>query len=192
MNGTITDTDRSITAEAAEGGESEPPERAAGALPIRVELAIEADGLRPEIPAWLEDSARRAAGCLGVGGVLRATLVSDARMAEAHQRHCGVAGTTDVITFSYSTEPPRGVLDADLLVCADEARRQAAARGIPMEHELLLYIVHGMLHCLGLDDHTDADALEMHRREDGVFRALGLPPAYSAPERGPADQYPVT
>lgn len=185
MNGTITDTARTITADAAEGGESEPPERVAGALPIRVELAIEAAGLPPAIPAWLEEHARRAAGHLGVGGVLRATLVDDARMAEAHERHCGVAGTTDVITFSYSNEP--GLLDADLLVCADEARRQAAARGIPIEHELLLYIVHGVLHCLGLDDHSDADAEEMHRREDGVFRALGLPPAYSAPERGSTD-----
>jgi len=76
-------------------------------------------------------------------------------------------------------------LDTDILVCIDEAERQSGGagadegaggggRGYPVEAELLLYVVHGMLHCLGLDDHEEAEAAQMHRFEDAVLEAVGV------------------
>ncbi len=122
--------------------------------------------------SWLHDHADRALRELGAQGELRAAIVGDDEMTTAHERHCNAPGTTDVITFDLSGDPAH--LDADLLVCASEAARQAARRAHPVERELLLYIVHGALHCMGYDDHDEDDARRMHEREDEVLRAIGV------------------
>ncbi|MFZ4575511.1 MAG: rRNA maturation RNase YbeY, partial [Phycisphaerales bacterium] len=115
-------------------------------------------------------------------------------MSRAHEEYMGVPGTTDVMTFDMSDpaegeEPvvwcsrdeletgysrPPFVLDTDLLVCLDEGERQAAARGYAVERELLLYIVHGVMHCLGYDDHDEEGFLAMHEMEDAVLAAIGI------------------
>lgn len=127
---------------------------------------------------------------LGLRGELTIALIDDSRMAAAHEAHCGEAGTTDVITFDHTRGEgaATGRLDAELLVCMDEARRAAAARGLPVEHELLLYVIHGVLHCLGHDDHDPAAAAAMHRREDEILAALGLPAVFAAPRRDGGEQ----
>jgi probable rRNA maturation factor len=109
-------------------------------------------------------------------------VVDDASMAEAHVRYSGVAGTTDVLTFDLSE--PGGPAEADLLICADVAAREAGARGTTIWRELLLYAVHGMLHCAGHDDHTEADADLMHAREDAILAAIGVGRVYAAHEGG--------
>ncbi|MCA9293576.1 MAG: rRNA maturation RNase YbeY [Phycisphaerales bacterium] len=136
------------------------------------------------LEAWAP-RALRAAGA--TQGEVRVRVLDDAAMAKAHAQHLGDPTITDVITFdlAHGASAEGAPLDVDLLVCADEARRQALDMGHDIAHELLLYILHGVLHCLGFDDHTDADAQAMHRREDEVLVAIGLRPAY-APGNRPA------
>lgn len=136
--------------------------------------------LTPADLRWLRDMAARALAHLDPppGSEVRVRIVADPEMADAHERYKAVPGTTDVLTFDLSA--PGGPLDVDLLVCRDEAARQAAARGIPTVQELLLYIVHGVLHCLGHDDAAEADAAAMHAREDEVLSAIGVGPTYAA------------
>lgn len=125
--------------------------------------------------AWLEGTRIRGDGSSppeGVGEV-RVRVVGDQEMAAAHERHSGVAGTTDVLTFDLR-ERPDGPLDVDVMVCADEAERQARARGHAVEREVLLYAVHAVLHCLGEDDRDEASAARMHAREDEVLSAIGV------------------
>lgn len=112
---------------------------------------------------------------LAVAGEVRIRLIDDAAMSDAHQRYSGVAGTTDVLTFDLrDAADPAAPLDVDLLICVDVARRQAASRGHPLTHELLLYALHGVLHCLGHDDHDDAAYARMHALEDQVLSAIGV------------------
>lgn len=73
------------------------------------------------------------------------------------------------------------VLDTDILVCLDEANRQSTARGYPCERELLLYTLHGVLHCIGFDDHEEADFEAMHAAEDAVLAAIGVGPVFHRP-----------
>ena len=49
--------------------------------------------------------------------------------------------------------------------------------GHRVERELLLYCVHGLLHCLGHDDHDEAGWRAMHAREDEIERTLDVLPA---------------
>ncbi|MCA9280265.1 MAG: rRNA maturation RNase YbeY, partial [Phycisphaerales bacterium] len=118
-------------------------------------------------------------------GSVRAKLVADTEMAAAHEQYSNVPGTTDVLTFDMS-ENDNGAcdLDVDLLICVDEACRQVAQRGHPVTHELTLYIVHGVLHCLGFDDHTDEDARAIHAEEDRVLSAIGIGRVYSGEREG--------
>ena len=116
--------------------------------------------------------ARLAAGADGAHDV-RVQVVGDALMGELHERHSGIAGTTDVLTFDLREEG-EGPLDVDIAVCLDEARRACAERGHDELDELTLYALHGVLHCLGYDDH-DANAYRaMHEREDAILREAGL------------------
>ncbi|HEX8490662.1 MAG TPA: rRNA maturation RNase YbeY, partial [Chthoniobacterales bacterium] len=69
-------------------------------------------------------------------------LVSDRRMAELHRRFLQQPGPTDVITFQHG----------EIFVSTETARRQARRFGTSLEHELRLYIVHGLLHLHGFDD----------------------------------------
>jgi probable rRNA maturation factor len=138
---------------------------------------------------WLVARSHDALDHLRAAGEVRVRVVGDAEMAAAHEEFAGAPGTTDVLTFDLSdpdapppVAPDARRLDADILVCADEARRQAASRGHEVERELLLYIIHGVLHCMGHDDHDEAAAAAMHTREDEVLAAIGVGPTYrSAP-----------
>jgi len=109
-------------------------------------------------------------------------------MSVAHARYCSDPSTTDVLTFDLSSPSDREAnaaaeLDIDLLLCVDEARRQATSRGLELEHELLLYAVHGVLHCLGHDDHDEDEARRMHEREDEILQAIGVGKAFSVSPR---------
>ncbi len=136
---------------------------------------------------------------LGGAGAVRVRVVDDEEMARAHEEFAGVPGTTDVLTFDLSDpeehRPQRPSIadvqsgnvrniygfDSDILICLDEAERQAGQRGYPFERELLLYIVHGMLHCLGFDDHDDRDFAEMHAMEDALLGAIGVGAVFHRP-----------
>ena len=99
-------------------------------------------------------------------------IVDDAAMRLLHERHRGSASTTDVLTFDRSL--PEGPVEADIVLCVDEAARRAAELGHATERELLLYALHGVLHCAGFDDRTPEDFTAMHAEEDRILMAVGV------------------
>lgn len=137
-----------------------------------------------ELVHELERLAGQASRELGVAGELRARLVDDAEMARVHGAYCGAEGTTDVITFDLTGgRSARGeAIDADLLICMDEASRRSEQSGVPIAHELVLYLLHGLLHCLGENDRDEASFARMHAREDAVLEAIGLGRVFGAGE----------
>lgn len=151
---------------------SEGVEGAEGCPERAVEIVDSTGRLDEQAVAWLTECLARALAELGAVGEVRARVVDDAEMARAHQRYAGVAGTTDVLTFDLAESPGR--LDVDLLVCLDEGERRARELGHGRERELLLYMVHGLLHCLGFDDADEASARRMHAEEDRVLARIGV------------------
>ncbi len=139
----------------------------------------------------LANLSREAAAAMlevGRGGEVRVRLVADAEMADAHLKYADVPGTTDVLTFDLAEDAAAtgasAALDVDILVCVDEARRQAVIHGHAAEREVLLYILHGVLHCLGHDDHDDAAYERMHAEEDRILRAIGVGPVFDPARDG--------
>lgn len=144
------------------------------------------DQLSKAVPIACKREAYRTEGHPRAGEV-RVRIVDDAEMAAQHEEFAGIPGTTDVLTFDMSGEPDsRGILllDVDITVCLDEAARQGAKRHHATEDELLLYALHGVLHCLGHDDHDDDAYRAMHAAEDEILAAIGAPVRFHAAEHG--------
>lgn len=171
---------------------------AAASLPtLRVELVDSTGRLSDSDCRWLLDtmgqafgeaSKREASRTKGIArqGEVRVRVVADAEMAAMHEEYAGVPGTTDVLTFDMSVdEDESGVppLDVDLVACLDEAERQAKGRGTTDIQELLLYTLHGVLHCLGHDDHEDTAYRDMHAAEDQILKAIGVGAIFHREER---------
>ena len=66
-------------------------------------------------------------------------------------------------------------------VCA----REAAEQGKPLDHHLSHLVAHGVLHLLGYDHETDADAEEMEALERAILKPLGVPDPYFAERSDP-------
>ena len=121
-------------------------------------------------------------------GQLSIAVVGKRAMSTLHQRYMRIAGPTDVLTFDLGCDPARGHLDAEIVVCADVARHEARARGgtpASVRAELALYIVHGILHVAGYDDHTPRGFRSMHSREDELLNKVGLGPVFRCSGRRP-------
>ena len=70
---------------------------------------------------------------------------------------------TDIITFDYC-EGDR--LNGDLFISVDSVRENAQFYGTEFENELNRVIVHGVLHLIGYDDHTEEDIAVMRSKEN--------------------------
>ena len=117
---------------------------------------------------------------------LSVALVGERRMAELHRQFLRVNGPTDVLTFPLDHDARGRPVSGDVVVCVPEARRRAKMEGVPVERELLLYALHGMLHLCGYDDRTDAAFRAMHRTEDQILTRLGVGPVFApAPAAAP-------
>jgi probable rRNA maturation factor len=81
---------------------------------------------------------------------------------------------TDVLSFPLS-EPRSKKLQGELVIGAEVALGQAAERGHDVKAELTLYVIHGLLHLCGHDDHDETGARKMRERERHYLTLLGLP-----------------
>ena len=70
---------------------------------------------------------------------------------------------TDIITFDYC-EGNR--LSGDLFISVDSVRENASFYGTEFPDELNRVIVHGLLHLIGYDDHTEEDIAIMRAKEN--------------------------
>jgi probable rRNA maturation factor len=104
-------------------------------------------------------------------------FVDDARIHELNRDYLGHDYPTDVISFcldhSDRANVPggtarvqdSGLLEAELVVSAQTAVREAPLHGWSAADELTLYVVHGTLHLCGYDDLTDEARPIMRERE---------------------------
>ncbi len=127
------------------------------------------------------------------GADLSVAVVSDTEIAELHEKYMNIKGATDVLTFDLAGQHHAGARAADstgfagttrcaggrhvegeIVVSADTAKRRAEEHAHPVAAELALYVVHGTLHLLGMDDATEQQAMKMHEMEDEILTAIGV------------------
>ena len=121
-------------------------------------------------------------------------LVNAPQMAALHRQTMNLNTPTDVLTFDLSGGAMAiEHLELDTVVCLDVAQKQAALCGHSVSHELLLYLVHSLLHVRGFNDLRKSDAARMHQREDDILTILGFGPLfYPRPDAAvTANRFPV-
>lgn len=96
-------------------------------------------------------------------GQLTVCFVDDQLIRDLNRRYLDIEGTTDVLSFNYGTKAK--TLAADIVVCVDEAVRNAKEYTTTLENELHLYVAHGLLHLLGYDDKSPRDEKLMRSKE---------------------------
>jgi probable rRNA maturation factor len=90
-------------------------------------------------------------------------------MVSLHRRFLGRTRGTDVLSFDLSEADTRGI-SAQIVVCGDTARREAPLHGLGLQGELMLYVIHGLLHLTGYEDATVRGASRMRARQEELLR----------------------
>lgn len=76
---------------------------------------------------------------------------------------------TDIITFDYCEGD---ILSGDLYISIDTVRANAEFYNTDFDNELYRVIVHGLLHLIGYDDHSDEEIAVMRSKEDFCLNLL--------------------
>jgi len=103
-------------------------------------------------------------------------LTDDSRLHELNLNYLGVDAPTDVLSFPASeTDPETGArYIGDILISVPRAQAQADAAGHPLEAEVQLLVVHGVLHLIGHDHAEAEDKARMWKAQTEILKQLGL------------------
>ena len=83
---------------------------------------------------------------------------------------------TDVISFQVESEPENGYLEGEVIASAEMANDRAPKFNWTVNEELILYIIHGLLHLVGFDDRTAGDCKIIREKERYYLRHAGFEP----------------
>lgn len=136
--------------------------------PVTVRRLAAAGGVTS---ARLIRAACRALGQRPVAG-LNIAIVNDRQIGRLHEEYMGDSRPTDVLAFDLRDDLQSERIEGQIVVSADTARREAERRGLDQSEELARYVIHGVLHLLGMDDQTPADRQRMRREENRILKEL--------------------
>ena len=119
------------------------------------------------------------------GAEASVALASDARVRALNGTYRGKDAPTNVLSFPFQDPPGASSEESylgDVVLAAETVRKEAQERGIPPLHHVQHLVVHGLLHLLGYDHESEAEADEMERVEAEILGKLGIDPfaAYHA------------
>jgi probable rRNA maturation factor len=119
---------------------------------------------------------------------LSVTVVGDEEIRELNRDYRGNDKVTDVLSFPqfeghdellddliYSAEETDNTtLVGDVVICFDQASRQAEEYGTGMTREMLYLFVHSVMHLFGYDHMEEGEKKIMREREEKVLSELGI------------------
>jgi probable rRNA maturation factor len=147
-----------------------------------------------ENPAWhdaapdLEPRLKQAALTTLVGASdaaadrssLTILLTDDEQLRALNRAHRGKDKPTNVLSFPSAAG---GDYLGDIAIALATAKREAVASNKPLVDHVLHLAVHGVLHLLGHDHETPAEAETMEAREVEILSQIGVPDPYRQPDR---------
>jgi len=113
------------------------------------------------------------------GAEAAVALASDAFIRRLNAAYRGKDAPTNVLSFPFQAPPGADREDrylGDLILASETIDREARERGIPTLHHIQHLVVHGLLHLLGHDHESDAEAEAMERLESEILGKLGIDP----------------
>jgi len=151
-----------------------------------IEVEVEDAAWTATLPDAVAVVERAATAALGtVEGDLVILLTDDAAVSDLNRRFRDRTGPTNVLSFpaAESAAPHLGDLVLAHGVCAAEA----VAQGKTLADHLTHLTVHGVLHLLGRDHESEAEAEAMEAEERTLLASLGVADPYRPHESAHGD-----
>jgi len=134
------------------------------------ELIITIQKLRRKLDSGaLLAFAGNAQRAIRLRGTVSVLIAGNAQMQRLNREFLRKNKATDVLSFPGAVDGVGG----DIAISADIAAANAKAFGHPLQQEIQILLLHGMLHLAGYDHENDAG--EMSRKEASLRKLLGLP-----------------
>ena len=155
-------------------------------LKIQLSIRIEKPFVGLVSKQWLRRAVRLTLVHTGVSSPVELGLViaGDETVHELNRIYRNVDRTTDVIAFALSERgakaepfvaPPDDVIHlGEVIISYPQAKRQAEEQRHPLERELALLVVHGVLHLLGYDHELPEQEQKMRAMESRVLDAIKI------------------
>lgn len=99
-------------------------------------------------------------------------IVDDRIMQQVNAQRLGHDWPTDVISFELDVG--ENSVEGEVIASLETAARICTAAGWSAADELLLYVVHGLLHIAGMDDSDNEQQQKMRLAEQSCLLALGV------------------
>lgn len=99
-----------------------------------------------------------------------------------NHQYRGIDKSTDVLSFSLREGPVKALesgidkLLGDIIVSVETAQRQADNLNHSLEKELILLLIHGLLHLTGYDHEKEKDYKIMREKEGEIWEIFDLLP----------------
>ncbi|MGP1253904.1 MAG: rRNA maturation RNase YbeY [Kiloniellales bacterium] len=146
-----------------------------------------------ESPAWglalpdpiscAETAARAALAATGVAGPasLAVSLADDGAIVRLNAAYRGKNTPTNVLSFPDGAVDPTGrAALGDVILAYETVAREAIQQAKPLADHLSHLTAHGVLHLLGWDHETEAEAEAMEAMERSILAGLGIADPYEA------------
>jgi rRNA maturation RNase YbeY len=100
-------------------------------------------------------------------------LIDDANIQNLNRQHRNIDGTTDVLSFPQMVDDEFiSHMLGDVVISVETAKRQAAEHHFSLEQELVLLLIHGLLHLLGYDHERSPE--EARKMKEKTWELFGL------------------
>jgi len=113
------------------------------------------------LPLVLEVAATAGSALMHLEEV-EVSVIDDATIADVHMRFMDIPGATDVITFDHG----------EIHISVETAITQAREFDNAFERELMLYIIHGLLHLAGHEDATETGQATMNSHQQSILEKV--------------------
>jgi probable rRNA maturation factor len=160
--------------------------KSAVGLPVDIDISIEA-GEWPDEAALTRLVQRAAAAAFaetGAGGRSELSMVfsDDAHIRGLNAGWRGKDRPTNVLSFPafpFQKGGPLPPMLGDIVLAAETVTREAVLEDKPVEDHITHLVIHGLLHLLGYDHETDAEAEAMEAIERAALARLAIPDPYA-------------
>jgi probable rRNA maturation factor len=103
----------------------------------------------------------------------------DSRIATLNADFRGKPTATNVLSWPASNTPPMDAGElGDIAIACQTCVREAEQKGVSVHHHVTHLLIHGILHLLGYDHISDAEAEEMEALEIKALAKLGISNPY--------------
>ncbi len=168
--------------------EATSPIEAAPAHPLDIDLLVEGGSWPGErdLRRLVERAVEAAFAELGSGWSGRSELSvvfsDDEAIRGLNAAWRGKDKATNVLSFPAFPETGKGPLPpmlGDIVLAAETVAREAELEGKPLDNHISHLVIHGLLHLLGCDHETDAEAEAMEAVERAALARLAIPDPYA-------------